>query len=377
MTVWNAAGFLKEPMSWNLRLTTLLKREIAKAGNAHRLARLINAEISSQTRLLVRHRTLKNIVENPEGVSFTLDLLKALDIYFTPRGESLRDKPIFEKRSVLECLVETRKVTFLLGAKPLREARRNDLSRWDTRSLAHLLSEACKFDLRIEYDIEDVLLKKPMDARRAESEKWHALLEDNERSVVAIGSPAACLASEMMLAEMFGAVPFQTPPLGLPARERKPFYFSWPPAITPAHQSAFALTWNGLQGYDASKASLVRRNQAAAFVLGSEVYTVPTKGTRWEMYGVIAAQRRSAGNVWLVISGLTGPATYAAAQMVKHASFELPQGRDDHGPVLWQPVKSTIVADTGSSQLGDNRAVRSAKFMDKAQVWPKNGAAPA
>ena len=64
-------------------------------------------------------------------------------------------------------------------------------------------------------------------------------------------------------------------------------------------------------------AEQVKRNHASAFILEGTPHIVPADGNSWVIYGVIAAQRRAAGNVWLVVSGLAGPATDAAAMMVK------------------------------------------------------------
>ena len=53
------------------------------------------------------------------------------------------------------------------------------------------------------------------------------------------------------------------------------------------------------------------------------------------------AQRRAGGQIWLLVAGLTGPATYAAAKWV----HRMPAGIDDRRPgqasrVYWNIVKS-------------------------------------
>jgi hypothetical protein len=41
-----------------------------------------------------------------------------------------------------------------------------------------------------------------------------------------------------------------------------------------------------------------------------------------EMYGIIAAQRRASGNVWLVMSSLAEPAIYIASTLLKRITVE-------------------------------------------------------
>ena len=153
-------------MSKTLRLAGVIQREIVRVGNAHRLARLINdANAVAHTGLTVGRRTLSRLARGGESARLTLKLLRALDVYLAPLGEGLQDRPVFDKKGILECLVETRNISFLLGSKPRPQARRNDLSRWDTRSMAELLREASRFDVHMDFEIEDVLWKTPMDAQ--------------------------------------------------------------------------------------------------------------------------------------------------------------------------------------------------------------------
>ena len=87
------------------------------------------------------------------------------------------------------------------------------------------------------------------------------------------------------------------------------------------------------------------------------------------MYGIIAAQRRAAGNVWLVVSGLAGPATYAAATMVKQISTELPWSANGPSHVLWVPIKVQIRAGKHKPLDGDIREVVYAEFDGKPRIW--------
>jgi hypothetical protein len=268
-------------------------------------------------------------------------------------------------------LVEKQKVTFLLASKPRKKAQRHDMSPWDTRSTAVLLGEACKFDVHMEYKIEEVLLKSRMTAPKAATEQWHALLEDDERSLISLGSPLASLASEIMLARMFKREPFKTPPPTADPKERLPFYFVWPPKISKQHRSAFAWTWRELEAIGRHKeARIVKRNKASAMILGMDVHLVPLKAADWEMYGVIVAQRQRHGNVWLVVSGLTGPATNAAATLVRDVDAELPWSKNGNSLLLWQPIKARVTDDRFRKDVEDKRRVAAVEFLGTPRLWP-------
>ena len=362
-------------MKKTLRLAGVIRREIERVGTAHRLARLIdNANAVADTGLTVNRRALAGLAAGGEETHLTVRLLRALDVYFAPRGEGLQDRPVFEKKGILECLVEARKISFLLGSKPRPEARRNDLSRWDTRSMAELLREASRFDVHMDFEIEDVLWKTPMVERRAKGEAWYRLLQDNQRSLVAIGSPLANHASEILLSGLFGVDPFVPPTPSMMIKAPLPFYFAWPPKYSGKYRSAFALTWRELEVLDARAARAMRKNRISAFVLNGSVHQVRIKDRRWTMNGIIAAQRRSAGNVWLVVSGLTGPATNAASELVKRVAAELPWTPGKDSPVLWIPIRALVSSGRGS-HLGDDREVKSSKFLGEPRLWPEEAKA--
>ena len=94
------------------------------------------------------------------------------------------------------------------------------------------------------------------------------------------------------------------------------------------------------------------------------------------MYGIIAAQRRAAGNVWLVISGLAGPATYGVAMVVKEVSVELPLAKGKHSKVLWVRVKVKINAGKAAPWSGDTREVVDAAFDGEPRLWPEDTQLP-
>ena len=61
----------------------------------------------------------------------------------------------------------------------------------------------------------------------------------------------------------------------------------------------------------------------AAFVAGDKLFEVHRKRSPWDTYAVIAVQRRTANQVWVVVAGLTGPATLGAAKIVHKITDDL------------------------------------------------------
>ncbi len=355
-----------------LRLQLLVAREVKRLGSATRLAQLVNeANAQAGSKLAVDRRTLLKIRDMPGKVSLTLNLLTALNEYFKQLGEGLHKLPILATRGLVEPLFDAERLVFMLGAKPRPAERRVDLSRWDALALAELVKEASRFDRRQEFDIEDILWRNPVDPSAIKSEKWYSLLEMERTSVISIGSPLAALSSEVMLARMFNVAPFERPRFS--TKLPLPFYFVWVPQAARSFRSAFGLTWQELMPEFKPLAGAVKQNRAAAFILNGVAHAAPTEGKSWTMYGIIAAQRRACGSVWLVVSGLAGPATLAAARLVKRLDAELPVTDNQNSRVLWMPVKATIRTSRPSSVAsGDLREIVDAELVGEPNFWPQS-----
>jgi hypothetical protein len=153
-----------------------------------------------------------------------------------------------------------------------------------------------------------------------------------------------------------------------------PFFFIWLPKLARHFRSAFALTGRELESDFPDLATRVKRNEASAFVLEGAPHAVPAEGNSWTMYGIVAAQHRAAGNVWLVVSGLAGPATHAAATMVKEIASELPWSKGHPSKVLWVPVKVKIKSGTPGPRDGDIREIVQAEFDGEPRTWPEEPA---
>jgi hypothetical protein len=354
-----------------LRLQELVAREVRRVGTVGRLAGLINeANAQAGSKLKVDRRTLSKIRDAPGGVSLTLDLLTALNEYFKLRGEGLHKIPILVTRGLVEPLFDAQRLVFMLGAKPRPAERRVDLARWDALALAELVGAASRLGRPHEFDIEDVLWRTPVDPEAIKAERWYSLLEMDRTSVISIGSPLAALSSEVMLARMFNVAPFERPRFS--TQQPLPFYFVWLPQAARGFRSAFGLTWQELVPEFKELARGVRQGRTAAFILNGVAHAVPTEAKSWTMYGVIAAQRRASGSVWLVVSGLAGPATLAAARLVKWVDAELPFTQNQNSQVLWMPLKATIKACRPSTiASGDLREIVDFELVGEPNFWPK------
>ncbi len=139
--------------------------------------------------------------------------------------------------------MDAQRVVFMLGARPRPEERRNDISLWDTKSQAELLTQASRLDVHREFDIEPVLWRTPIDPAAIHRERCHRILEEDQASVISIGSPLASLSSEVMLARMFGVEQFKGHAFD-PADSAVSFV--WLPKSIQHFCSSFALTWREL-----------------------------------------------------------------------------------------------------------------------------------
>ena len=71
------------------------------------------------------------------------------------------------------------------------------------------------------------------------------------------------------------------------------------------------------------------------------------------MHEIIAAQRRAAGNIWLIVSRLAGPATFGGAKKVKDIVDELPWSKEHPSEVLWvRYFRKLWMAGVGGASQG-------------------------
>jgi hypothetical protein len=97
---------------------------------------------------------------------------------------------------------------------------------------------------------------------------------------------------------------------------------------------------------------------------------------RGTTYAIVAAQRRRSGRVWMVIAGLTGSATYAAAQAVESIRADLPQPElgelCELSPIVWAVIEAIVEVDRDSEPRGMRRLV-SQRIIGEPRRWPLAG----
>lgn len=374
-----------------------LIREACEGGKSvSQLTKEINAaNENAGTRCLVNRKLLAKLKENSPKVGLTLDTCQALDTYFRFIGKIAHEPPLFAHPALIATLVRVPRVHFLYAAKPRPKERRVDVSCWDLDAGAHILTAASRACAGGEFKNAHVLWRHAASLRTSQAEPWYQVLDADQDSVVSIGSPLASLSTEVMLARMFGVEPFRTPqvePPGRPVpadgnrpwpfwvpdartgnRVPLPFWYCWAAKMARDFHSAFALTPAELRACAPDTAARVKASQSHAFGLNGRIHEVSRNGAQWEMHGIVAAQRRAEGNLWLVISGLAGPATCAAAKLVPKIQDILPWEDGRISQVLWVPVLAHVKEGLAARSLGDIRELEGEMLVGQPRLYPRLG----
>jgi hypothetical protein len=340
------------------RLRKVLREQMQGRKNYSRLAKRIKDANEGAPGQEVDRRKLKRLLEG-DDVALSLNELIALDAFLTPLGEGLADKPLFERPATIRSLVDKNQVTIVLGAYARTEDRRNDLSRWDVRSMAHLLSTIETLKPGTHVDIRDVL----SEGRKPEPLPY---LAESGPSVCCIGSPRASHATEIMLAEMFGVKPF-----GENQLVRAPIRFIWSQNIKSRLPSSFRVASDEIRDADPQLADAIDSEKARGTLQVNEKLYPDWSGTgrtTWRSHGIVAVQARAGGQVWMVCAGVTGPSTYASTVAVAcELTGTVPEARSGHSPVRWDIVECTV--ETDPELNGDKRVVTSRRVVNQG-CWP-------
>ena len=349
----------------NLRLARVLASEARRLGSFNRLAE----EIRNVSGGLIDRRKLKRLTEGVD-VSIRLKELVALDTYLGRLGEGLSEKPLFDRPGILEALGRSGEVLIFYGTYPRDRLERTDIIHWDIESVAEVIRDINRYGSAVHLEIEKVMNLPPGQRRsREELERWKRHLLDNGQSLVSIGSPRACHASEYMLAEMFGTEPYVAP---TGDKIALPFQFAWTPHGR-RKRSSFTIGARDLRRLAPEFADKIRDENGKAEVLkiGNEILGVDTSKPGWNSYGVIAAQRRRTGKIWLVLAGLSGPLTLATASALRLVMSNMPgpEQPGQHSPVLWCIVEARI--ERNPALPGDGREIIDHMLLGKPRLWPE------
>jgi hypothetical protein len=360
-------------------LAQRVRQEIRRVGSAFKLrTRIIKVCEAAGMNEKINVHVLKGLQQNPERTHLTLPQLVALHLYFSTRSGGLDKIPIFTRRRLLDALQEQSEVSILIAAKSLVR-RQTHYTRWDSRALnttkGLLFRRFQEFGREVSpppaIDEVDVLLRAEGRSRPYEADRWHRLIVEDKRTLISIGSPRASLASELLLASMFGVKPFGDRTVSV-HDPRLPFQFVWPPDRSFPAKSTFTLEPKDIAKEAARLAEQVRRGGTAAIACRQQLLAAPASHPGgWDTFGVICAQRRPNGNLWVVLGGLSGPATLAAAEVLAEIEPEPPPatGQSGYPPVLWGLVEARLTEDPASPEEADNRLLNRARLLNDAHLF--------
>ena len=352
----------KEVFAQSLRAHRVLRQLMQKEKykNLYRLlAAIKEANLQAHSNCKIGRTALENFINIPAEAGLTIENMAALHVFLRTFGEGFDQHCFVEKSGILDWLSRSRSLACLLASKPSH--KQEYISSWDFKSTLELRTSLTSMGAKFKHGNDDVLVptRKPMDP--VQEQKINNLLQGEIVSLISVGSPLACLSTEMILARMFGVRPFDKPTAARPM----PFYFVWPPHYTQHLQSSFVLSADDLPC--AELAGRVQNRKASALKIDGTFLEVPIGERRYTLYGILAAQKRRNDHVWVVLAGLSGPATLAAAIKAKEVPLALPSVQGKNSPILWAVVEADIL-HTDPGDDGDGRIIEDCRLGD-ARIW--------
>jgi hypothetical protein len=290
-------------------------------------------------------RKLKSIVDNDPKLVLSIGELRGLDVYLERFGHGLAYDPLFEKPEVMRSLAEFGPLHFMLGSKLDPGDRfRTNISHWDLLALNRIQTGVMSFSQNVHIDIQEVQMRKEVDAARddLDDEALNNIFGDRGPSVVCLGSIRGNQMAEWMLCGMAGLSPFQQDqPAGSP---NLPFQFLWDRSREYVLPSPFHLYGEDANDDDPVAGTAVLEKRASGFRFdGRYVIDELSQANTREgyTYALCAAQRREHGQIWLLVAGLTGPATFAASKWVHKMPAALDDNRNGgRSRVFWHIVRA-------------------------------------
>lgn len=290
-------------------LTGLIEQAWRQVGhNFSALERAVARSNGDREGLYVDRRKLTDLKNGKLNVTLSLSEIVALNRYFVDCGLG----GFLRRLRLWETLADASDVLILVGSYIREEERRNDVSIWDLQAAMAASNAMQETRSGFSIAVRDVPMRE-----HAASMGLDGLIRDyggsSRSSVFIVGSPRACVASEIALAEMFGVEPFSRS-----SSESIPFRFIWPTesGADPARQSSFQV----FPSQPRKRMHSVSSGHPWDYKLGVQI----GDDTRWEFptkprhtYGVVAVKRRPSGILCVVAAGLTGPASLGCVQALR------------------------------------------------------------
>jgi len=307
------------------RLTHVLRTYKDRLGSWSKLSGAIRVANEHRRDRRIDRRTLERICDDDEQETVRLNIgqLIALDRFFIASNES---SLLSRDDSLIDAVAESLDVNFIVAAKFVEGMHDEAISRWDLRAITHLLrTRLNQLQVRI-WDVTGPANWKGGDPRIKHGAN------------VAIGSPVANFASEVMLSNMLGLEIGEEYPI-----ERLPFSI-----VQAEHDndvnSMFVRSRVDAARIDTEATERLGRNQRALMV-GGQMYS----GNENESYALLVAQRdKDSGQVQIVLCGLSGSGTYHLARILQGGGppHSLPELRsEEHPPILLTAYKLILEDD--------------------------------
>jgi hypothetical protein len=350
------------------------KRYVTKPRSWLALEKAIDA--ANNKKGCVDRRKLKRLCCEDEkvfqDVSLKMSELRAISRYLSRYGEGLDVKPFFLRDdNILQSLTQS-KITIFVPANYDPHRDTETISRWDMDT-AYLLQKALSVN-STEIQIQNVLIPSDDNPITSDMGKWEKCLqtkrhEDRKTTLISIGSPLSCAATEVLMAKNMEIQPY----LGWGVKERPslPFYFFFHDVKPEVCLSTFFVDEESACSLleDNSKPEIKKmKNDDRAIIIGKRAYVANRVGTG---YGILLARRHPSGQVLMSLSGTHGPLTLSLARVLEQQQIKevLPQIESESIPqVLVVVVEATTKNRGKAGRRSFLQHKEERRFLEKQKI---------
>lgn len=358
-------------------LRTRAKQEGGYLGLAQAISRAYRQNILDPSALgdvvIIDRRKLASLANHNRNVKLSIVEIEALHAYLEQMEVGLTQRAFFNFTSFVQELAQSLDAAMIVPSRLGAEGP--VLSYWDWQATAEIQRTVNLFSNTISFDLIDVHRSSQKSTPRRG--RWQRLFDKSgPSSVICIGSPRSNRATERALIKMFRPKPNPT------ARWKSlPFSFVFlneegGESASEGMASKFSRPVDQFKGAHHELVASVRAGKGWGLIAGDRSFlseaaferNAPAKmAKRIRSYGVIAAQRQDHRLV-VVVAGLTGPGTLAAASRLSAMTGPLPQrGGPQEKAVLWGVVETVV--DTTQMRDGGPPALEAHRFVVKPSLW--------
>lgn len=349
-----------------LRIAQVLEGLKKDKGSYSKLERAIKVAVEHDTgpvpvsKAILRgvdRRKLKAIVEDDPKLVLSVSEIIALDKYLEPLGHGLAYNPFLLKPELMLRLAESGQIAFLLGSKPdPLDPFRINISHWDFLGLNSIQEKVlgCS-QKKVLIDIREVRMRTNLNRARMDldDEKLLRPFDEDGPSIVCMASSISNLMTEWMLCRMAKQKEFTR--TAKEHRPELPFEFVWsrPREFVISSQFHLPPEEARLENQKFGNEILAKNASGLRYAGGCLIddMTIEDK-TEGYTYAVCVAQRRERGQIWLLVAGLTGLATYAASKWVHNMATPLHDAKPGTpSRVFWNIVRAKAVKVTESGRV--------------------------